>query len=419
MAGPRRLTQLVSSALERLALPKGDLVVALSGGADSAALAYLVREVGRRPRALHIDHGLEHAPLMRKAAAAIATQLGLDLELVEVVVEQGPSPEGQARRVRYQAFLDSTSPEERLLTGHTADDSAETVLLNLIRGTGPTGLGGIPAFRPPNVHRPILALTRSETREIAAITGLEFADDPMNQDPALTRNLVRRRILPFLSQLNPALVDAVTRMSRMVAEDDAFLDRLALGLGVDLSNDSASIPVGVLAAAPGPLADRVLRQMAGHVVGEDRVDAASIERIWSVLEGESSGQEIASGASARRSGPLLVISAADDTTSGPALGVAELTPGRHQIGGLVFEVAAMEGPCLVAPLSRWSAIFPAGTRLQFSSDGVVLAEGEPAWVPGEKRLSVAWYEPGASRYLSVSARREPGWTSSLSSPPSR
>lgn len=419
MAGPRRLTQLVSNALERLALPEGDLVIALSGGADSAALAYLVMEAGRPARALHVDHGLEHSPLMRKAAEAIASQLGLDLEIVEVVVEPGSSPEGQARLVRYQAFLDGTSSGDRLLTGHTADDSAETVILNLIRGTGPTGLGGIPAFRPPNIHRPILTLTRSETREIAAIAGLEFADDPMNQDPALTRNMVRNRIVPLLSQLNPALVDAVTRMSRMVAEDDAFLDRLAQGLGADLSVDSASVPVGVLAAAPGPLADRVLRQMAGHVVGEDKVDSASIERIRSVLEGESSNQEIASGVSARRSGPLLVIAAADHTIFEPATGAADLTSGTHQMGGLVFEVAAMKGPCLVAPLSKWSAIFPAGTSLHLTSDGVVLAGGEPAWVPGERRLPVAWYEPGASGYLLVSARREPGWTSSLSSPPSR
>jgi len=419
MAGPRRLTDLVSSALERLDLPEGDLVVGVSGGADSAALAYLVLEAGHRARALHVDHSLEHSPIMRKAAEAIATQLGLDLEIVEVVVGEGSSPEGQARLVRYQAFLESTSSGERLLTGHTADDSAETVILNLIRGTGPTGLGGIPAFRPPNIHRPILALTRSETREIAAIAGLEFADDPMNQDPTLTRNLVRNRIVPLLSQLNPALVDAVTRMSRMVAEDDAFLDRLAQGLGADLSEGSAGIPVGVLAAAPGPLADRVLRQMAGHVVGEDRVDYASIERIRQVLEGESSSQEIASGASARRSGPLLVISWGDHTTSEPAHGVAALAAGRHQMGELVVEVSAMTGTCLVAPLSRWSAIFPAGTALHLTSDGVVLAGGEPAWVPGERRLPVAWYEPGASGYLLVSARREPGWTSSLSSPPSR
>jgi len=413
MAGPRRLTDLVSSALERLALPEGDLVVALSGGADSATLAYLVLEADRRVRALHVDHALEHSPLMRKAAVSIATQLGLDVEIVEVVVGEGSSPEGQARLVRYQAFLESTSSGERLLTGHTADDSAETVILNLIRGTGPTGLGGIPAFRPPNIHRPILTLTRSETREIAAIAGLEFADDPMNQDPALTRNLVRHRMVPLLSQLNPALVDAVTRMSRMVAEDDAFLDRLAQGLVADLSEGSAGIPVGVLAAAPGPLADRVLRQMAGHVVGEDRVDYASIERIRRVLEGESASQEIASGASARRSGPLLVISAADHTPSEPAHGVAALPAGRHQMGELVVEVSAMTGPCLVAPLSRWSAIFPAGTSLHLTSDGVVLAGGEPAWVPGEKRLPVAWYEPAASGYLLVSARREPGWTSSL------
>lgn len=413
MAGPRRLTGLVSSALERLFLPEGDLVVALSGGADSAALAYLVREIGHSPRLLHVDHGLDHSPLMRRAAVNVATDLGLDLEIVEVVVEKGSSPEGQARRARYQALAAATTEGDRVLTGHTADDSAETVLLNLIRGTGPAGLGGIPWFRPPNVYRPILGLTRSETRELAAISGLRFVDDPMNDDPTLTRNLVRREIIPALERLNPSVVDAVVRMSRLVRADDAYLEDLASDLHPLLTAGSAAIPIGSLLAVPRPVADRALRLLARQVVGDDRLDAGVVERVWSVVRGESPRQQVAAGATASRSGPMLTI-AKDATEPARTPSPVKLTAGRHETGGLVFEVIEMAGPCRVAPLSRWSAIFPAEASLTATDGGMVLADGSPAWVPGEKRLPVGWYQPGESGYLLVSASRKPGWRSSLS-----
>lgn len=413
MAGPRRLKDLVSSASERMTLPDGELVVALSGGADSAALAYLVLNAGREPRALHVDHGLAHSATMRAAARAIADEVGIALEVVETAVEEGPSPEARARDARYRAFGEGTGPDDRLLTGHTADDSVETVLINLIRGTGPTGLTGIPFFRPPNVYRPILALGRAETREIAALGGLSFVDDPMNLDPNITRNLVRRQMIPVLSQINPSLLEAIGRLSRQVRDDDELLDRLAGELGPRLEDDLASIPVGVLVTSPRPLADRVLAGMIAHVAGGDRVEVGAVERAWSVAQGESVRQEIAAGASAIREGPLLVISAgADDSGADGPDGVDLSASGRVRVGSLIFEVAARSGVCRVAPLSRWSALFPAGTRLTATREGMVLADGEPAWVPGGTRLPVAWYEPGGNGYLVVSARRKPGWTSS-------
>lgn len=411
MAGPRRLRELVSSATERLRLPRGELVVALSGGADSAALAYLVTESNRTPRALHVDHGLAQSDQMQTAAEEVAAALGLQLEVVEVAVGGGPSPEAQAREARYLAFAGATGSAELLLTGHTRDDSVETVLINLIRGTGPTGLSGIPYHRPPNVYRPILELSRAETREIAALAGLGFVDDPMNLDPNLTRNLVRREVIPVLTQLNPSLLEAVARLAAQVRADDELLDRLASRLAPDLEDGFATIPTGALVAAPRPLADRALADMIGHVVGSDRVEMAAVGRAWSVVSGESTGQQIAGGAAARREGPLLVVSVGDQRDVEGDGEEIELA-GRTQVGDLVFEVTAREGVCRVAPLSRWSALFPSGSRLTATPRGTVLADGEPAWVPGEKRLPVAWYQPGASGYLVVSARRRPGWTSS-------
>ena len=407
MAGPRRLNELISSVSERMTLPDGKVVVALSGGGDSAALAYLTVEADRKPRAVHVDHELAHSATMRRAAESIAAELGIDLDVVETEVGEGPSPEGKARVARYSAFGDATAEGERLLTGHTADDSVETVLINLVRGTGPTGLSGIPFFRPPNIYRPLLGVRRAETREIAALAGLGFVDDPMNLDPHLTRNLVRLQIIPVLSQLNPSMTEAIGRLSVQVREDDELLDRLTAALRPRLEEGSAAVPAGVLVTAPRPLANRALAGMIAHVVGSDRVGAAAVERAWSVARGDSDRQEITSGASVRRAGPLLVIAAETDEWILGGQEVALSSSGETRAGSHVYDVLVREGVCHVAPLSLWSALFPSGTRLSATADGLVLADGEPAWVPGEKRLPVAWYQPGANGYLVVSARRRP------------
>ena len=177
------------------------MAIALSGGADSAALGLLASEtLGDEVRAIHVHHGLRWSDSLREAANLVAKQLDLPLSIAEVEVLDG-SPEAAAREARYRVL---TEFDDQVVTGHTKDDSVETVLINLVRGTGSGGLGGIPWHRPPNVYRPLLEVSRSETREIATLAGLEFFDDPMNEDLDLLRAAVRRRIVPELEALNPA-----------------------------------------------------------------------------------------------------------------------------------------------------------------------------------------------------------------------
>ena len=118
------------------------LVIALSGGPDSAAAATLAREAGMAIRAIHVDHGLPGSAVMRSAATAIAAELGIDLEVVEV--HPAVTTETALREARYEALLTHIDPNETLVTGHTSDDQAETVLMNLLRGAGPRGLAGMP-----------------------------------------------------------------------------------------------------------------------------------------------------------------------------------------------------------------------------------------------------------------------------------
>lgn len=403
MARTRRLSALISAASDRLLLPPGDLIVALSGGADSAALAYLCVTEGREVRALHVNHGLAGSDLMEKAASAIAKHLGITLAVVPVSVGPGPSPEGKARRARYEAYA-SHSERDPLLTGHTRDDHVETVFLNAVRGTGPRGMTGIPYHRPPNIYRPILSVTRSETREIAGLAGLGFVDDPMNEDPTLTRNILRRSILPSLRGINPKLDDSIARMAQLLGDDAELLDQMAESVPIARSADATAVPIGSLVTAPLAVARRVLVLML-----RDRGIEASHDRVGLLLDvasGQAASQELGGGVTARREGPMLVVSG--DAGRGDIVDELGLTSGRSRWQGIEFDVVSHETVCQAIPLSKWAAIFPKDTRLVVRPDGVVTADGRPAWIPGEKRLPVAWYEPGTIGYLSVFAR-ETGW----------
>lgn len=406
MAGTRRLNQLVSEATERLELPDADsLTVALSGGADSAALAFLLGRPGRSVRALHVDHGLPGSPLMRTAAETVAGQLGIPIEVVETTVPEGASPEGRARSARYQAFADAIPAEEPLLTAHTADDNVETVIINLVRGSSTRGLSGIPKHRPPNVHRPMLRIARSSVREIAVLAGLGFADDPMNLDPGLSRNYIRRVVMPTLTALEPGIATRVSRSSELVRADADLLDDWA-ATPLRVTTDGVLLVVGDLLQLPGPIAGRVvIRGLASLGV---EASADRVERAMDVARGGTASAEIGDGLVAVRQGAFLRLS----SVRHEGAATVPLPVGETTHGGIVYRVIHRDGPCQVAPLGRWQAIFPPATELGVGPDGVVLADGEPAWQPGVRRLPVAWYEAGTVGYLSVLAREESGWTSS-------
>ena len=410
MVGTRRLKELADSVLGRLTLPEGPYVVALSGGADSAALAWLTKQTEVTVRALHVDHQLSGSRRMRAAAQEVAESLQLELDIRTTVLPDGPSPEGQARIARYKAFSQGADAQEAILTAHTRDDSVETVLLNLVRGTGPRGLAGIPAHRPPNIYRPLLAVTRAETRELAGLAELPFVDDPMNDDLDLRRNLVRKQVLPMLAELNPRLDESVTRLANSIRSDADYLDTQAGSIPTLHGDGSGAVAIGDLRSAPGPIRDRALKRLITETVGSEAVTSHRVDRLWAVATGEVASVEIGLGYTAERSGPMLVVRR---DGSGAQPETMALTPGIHRSGGLLFDVLAGEGAARTLPLSRWAAVFAAGTALELGSDGVVRANGEPAWMPGQKRLPVAWYQPGEVGYLSVFAREEHGWTSSL------
>ncbi|MFI7543014.1 tRNA lysidine(34) synthetase TilS [Actinoplanes sp. NPDC049599] len=212
------------------------VLVACSGGADSLALAaataFVAPRLGVRAGLVTVDHGLQDGSAARAAAVAEwGRSVGLEpVEVATVDVTGRPGgPEAAARDARYQAI---SSAAERngataVLLGHTRDDQAETVLLALARGAGPRGLSGMP-YRRGLLVRPLLDVSREDTRKACAALGLAAWADPHNTDPAYARARVRADVLPALiAALGPGVVANLARTAALTAADAAFLDRVA------------------------------------------------------------------------------------------------------------------------------------------------------------------------------------------------
>ena len=272
--------------------PAGTAVVcAVSGGADSLALLVLAVAAGCRPTAVHVDHGLRmgsaaEADVVRKAAE----WLGASFRAERLTVAPGPNLEARSRAARFAVLPPG------VLTGHTADDQAETVLLNLMRGAGLAGLAGM----GPAGH-PILGLRRSETRDLCRSLGLEWVEDPSNADPAYRRNRVRAELLPLLEDIaGRDVVPVLARQAGVLGTEAQLLDSLAAGL--DPTDARA------LAAAPVALARRAVRRWLVEASGEDHPpDLASVERLLAVARGEARAADVGGGRRVLRRGGRLRI----------------------------------------------------------------------------------------------------------------
>ncbi len=292
----------LTGALARCTFPGADepAPCAVSGGPDSIALLALAVAAGCRAHAVHVDHGLRPSSAAEaEVVCEAARALGATFETVTVAVRPGPDLEARARRARYEAL------PRGALVGHTADDQAETLLLNLMRGSG---LDGLAAMRPGpaglrGVRRPILALRRSETAAIAAALGLRTVRDESNQDMRFRRNRVRAELLPMLADVSGRdPVPVLARTAQLLAQDAEMLAGLATG--VDPTD------VRALRAAPRPVAQRALRAWLrqGQGVEQHPPSAAETERVWQVVNGAAKACELAGGRRVSRSKGRLRLS---------------------------------------------------------------------------------------------------------------
>ncbi len=231
--------------------------VAFSGGADSAALLGALAALRERDalpggaelQAIHVDHRLHpDAPAWADHCRQVAERLGVTLRVVVVdaVAAPGESPEAAARRARYRALSEGLGPDEAVLTAHHRDDQAETLLLQLLRGSGPRGLAAMAPVAPLGdgwLLRPLLGVERSALQGWLQAHHTAWLDDPSNADPRFDRNYLRHHVLPALQQRWPAATKTLERAAAHQAEAAELLDDLAAG---DLAQ------AGVEAGAPLP-----------------------------------------------------------------------------------------------------------------------------------------------------------------------
>ncbi|MDR0805021.1 MAG: tRNA lysidine(34) synthetase TilS [Oscillospiraceae bacterium] len=208
------------------------ILCALSGGADSIAMTHLLYKMGYKIFACHVNHGLRGADsdsdeeFCREFCDTYAIPLAV--KHVKIIPDKHESTEEAARKMRYNALYDALAETQsyRIATAHNADDNAETILLNLIRGTGLRGLCGIPTERD-KIIRPIITNSRAAVEEYIAEHNLRYVTDKTNFTDDYTRNKIRRHILPVIKQINPSFTQNCTGLSERLTKDDNFLDTTA------------------------------------------------------------------------------------------------------------------------------------------------------------------------------------------------
>ncbi len=272
-----RETEFIRDLLPRTNFPAtGPVACAVSGGPDSMALLVLAVAAGLVPTAHHVDHGLRPGSAAEaELVAEVCDRLGVEFVAHRVALDDGPNLEARARAARFAALPPG------VLTGHTADDQAETVLLNLMRGAGTDGVAGM--RRSP--QKPLLALRRAETHELCRLCGITVAVDESNADPRFRRNRVRHELVPLLDDIAQRDVSALlAREADLIADDERFLADLAAAIDV---HDARA-----LACAPLALARRAVRRWLSDPYPPD---SATVERVLEVARGAHPGCDVGRG----------------------------------------------------------------------------------------------------------------------------
>lgn len=312
------------------------VIVAVSGGADSTALLLGLDELIRAGKlsleltVAHLDHGLrEQSKHDAALVKSLAVQLGYPpvirrADVKKQVMDTGDNLEQVARNARYN-FLKATAKKQRaqlILTAHTLDDQAETVLLRLLRGSAAEGLSGMELVRPLEpgssvvLGRPLVSWARrSEVEAYCRSRNVEYCTDEMNQDEKFSRVRVRRQLLPLMQSFNNKIVDALSRTANLLREDADALSLEAEKLLAAAAerrkprlNATPHLNVKLMAAAPAAVRRRALRlwleRDRGHLRRLEMVHLVAIDRL---LAGTQSGRvaELPDGVRVTRKGSWL------------------------------------------------------------------------------------------------------------------
>jgi tRNA(Ile)-lysidine synthase len=333
--------RLLFAEWRRLRLPLGGetIVVAVSGGADSTSLLLAIEELRSYQKlytgicVAHLDHRLRKSSAKdAKWVADLATKLGFrsvigHSKVAENARANSDNLEQAAREARY-AFLERTAKKVSapyVLTAHTMDDQAETVLLRLMRGSAGFGLRGMDAVRPLKKNspiklvRPLLWARRIDTEDYCRFRRIQFLSDEMNDDESFARVKVRKQLLPLMQSFNNRIVEALSRTATQLREDGAVLlndsEALLGRASLDSETKTPALDVKVLSAAPPALRRRALRQWISEARGgARRLEMVHLTAVEKLLKGTAGGRvvELPRGGRVRRSRNRLEFESEND-----------------------------------------------------------------------------------------------------------
>jgi len=424
------------------------VLVAVSGGADSTALLYLLTRLapawGIRLHGLHVDHGLrEGSDREAEAVQGLAHRMGVPVDVVRVTVSRRGSLEEAARAARYaalEAHADRLGAQ-RIAVGHTADDQAETVVMRLLEGAGVRGLAAIPPVRG-RIIRPLIAVRRAALEALLEEAGIGWIEDPTNVDPKFIRNRIRHELLPMLAAAHDAdLVRALARVARRAREVVDALERMgALELErlAREDEDALILPREPLAALPRPVKVEVLRRAAARLGSRAPLRAWAHRRLARALASPPPRRPVRVGGVAIEVSGSLVRIGRTNPPSLPARPVpvpgvvalpevglrleALLAPagGYHvprEPGRVAFDAERLTGPLVVRSRRRGDRFLPFGgdreRRLKtllidakvprWERDRLPLVEagGSIVWVGGLRRGAQAPINPDSRQILEL------------------
>jgi len=376
--------------------PPTPLAVALGGGADSAVAAWVTAPLPS-VRGVFVRHGLVGSVALERAALALGDLLGMGIVTADAAVEPGSSLENRARTARWQAIGEIVVDGETVVTGHTQDDQAETVFMNLLRGAGGGGIAGMLRSRP-GVIRPLLGYSRAELRGIAEELGLPFADDPANEDHGFLRNRIRGHLIPSIERdYQPGFRAALARAGSLAAMDDRLIEGLADEILITRDAGAVLVPIAPLATAPQPVAARSVRRALRRLLDPYAGSESDIEAVLSVAEGRSDAATVSGSLTVAREGPYVVIDPGHAAVPDP-VPISVPATVRFGPGVITLKRAA-------AALPRRRSILLVDPKL-FGADTVIrtAADGERIEVDrGSKAIRTVLSE------RAVPVRRRAGW----------
>lgn len=325
----------------RLPVQEQQVVVAVSGGADSTALLLALDELVKAKRlqvsvtVAHLNHGLrgeqgeQDALWVNELAQGMGQRIALEkIDVREHASESRDNLEQAARRARYQFLLDVAEREQAafVLSAHTMDDQAETVLLRLMRGSGVEGLGGINPVRVLDPEKQVLLIRplirwarRADTESYCHERNVVFRADAMNEDESFSRVRVRKQLLPLMETFNRRIVEALSRTAAMLQTDSSALQIQAQELlreaGTEDSIGPMALRVDVLALAHVSVRRRALRQWITRVRGNTRrLELVHLLAVEKLVFGEQGGRiaELPGGSFVERSRGQLLFHPSND-----------------------------------------------------------------------------------------------------------